>query len=99
LIIPLSAEQVEKYKKGDLHPRLVKWLYQRSVKIPPYYWPPRPAKGFDKPALGEKKLRGAWLVPVKPANGGWSWCGLNDKGKPYEIKYDSTMGLTHGGER
>jgi CRISPR-associated endonuclease/helicase Cas3 len=99
LVIPLSAKQVEKYKKGDLHPRLVKWFYQRSVKIPPYYWPPKAAKGYGQPALGEKKLRGAWLLPVKQANGGWSWSGIKEDGKPYEIKYDPTIGLTHGADK
>jgi CRISPR-associated endonuclease/helicase Cas3 len=99
LVIPLSAKQVEKYKKGDLHPRLVKWLYQRSVKIPPYSWPPKAAKGYDQAVLGEKNLRGAWLLPVKRANGGWSWSGVNKEQKPYEIKYDPTIGLTHGGDK
>jgi hypothetical protein len=99
LVIPLSAKHVEKYKKGDLHPRLVKWLYQRSVKIPPHYWPPKAAKGDGQPVLGEKKLRGAWLLPVKPANGGWSWSGINKDQKPFEIKYDPTIGLTHGGDK
>ena len=99
LVIPLSAKQVEKYKKGDLHPRLVKWLYRRSVKIPPYYWPPKAEKGYGQPALGDKKLRGAWLLPVQQANGSWSWSGIKEDGKPYEIKYDPTIGLTHGGDK
>ncbi|MEW6533420.1 MAG: CRISPR-associated helicase Cas3' [Thermodesulfobacteriota bacterium] len=99
LVIPLSAKQVEKYKAGDLHPRLVKCLYKRSVKIPPYYWPPRPAKGYDKPELGSQRLRGVWLLPVKKEGEGWKWEGIKDDKKAYEIKYDPTIGLAHGGDK
>jgi CRISPR-associated endonuclease/helicase Cas3 len=99
LVIPLSTEDVEKFKKGDLHPKVVKWLYQRSVKIPPYYWPPKAAKEYGQPVLGEKKLRGVWLLPVKGSNGAWSWSGIKEDGKSYEINYDSTIGLTHGGDK
>lgn len=102
LVIPLKSAHVEKYKTGDIHPRLVKWLYKRSVKIPPYFWPPREAKGYGKPLPGEKKLRGVWLLPVEPCNGGWEWQGLRKDGKgkdaPYTIRYHSTLGLTHGGK-
>jgi hypothetical protein len=77
----------------------VKEFYQQSVKVPPYYWPPRPAKGYGQPVLGEKKLRGAWLLPVRPADGGWKWSGIKDDGKPYGIEYDQAIGLTHGGEK
>lgn len=99
MVIPLSAKQVEKYKGGDLHPRLVKWLYKRSVKIPPYSWPPRPVKDYGQPVLGEGKLRGVWLLPVKKESDGWAWSGVKEDGKPYAIKYDPTIGLTHGGEK
>ncbi len=99
LVIPLSVKQVEKYKGGELHPRLVKWLYKRGVKIPPYYWPPRPAKGYEQPLLGEKRLRGVWLLPPKKANGGWTWEGIKEDGKTYRIDYDPKIGLTHGGDK
>ncbi len=99
LVIPLKPEQVEKWKDGDLPPRLVKWLYKRSVKIPPYYWPPREATGYEKAVLGETKLKGVWLLPVKPTNGGWEWQGVKEDGKPYTIAYDSAIGLTHGGDK
>lgn len=99
LVIPLKPKQVEKWKGGDLHPRLVKWLYKRSVKIPPYYWPPKAASVHGQPVLGEKKLKGVWLLPVKLTSSGWEWQGVKEDGKPYTISYDSTIGLTHGGEK
>ncbi|GMV90134.1 MAG: CRISPR-associated helicase/endonuclease Cas3 [Chthonomonas sp.] len=99
LVIPLKPEQLAKYKGGDLHPRLVKRLYKRSIKIPPYYWPPRAASGHGQPLLGKDKLKGVWLLPAKPTNGGWEWQGLKEGGKPYTIRYDSTIGLTHEADK
>lgn len=99
LVIPLKPKQIEKWKAGDLHPRLVKWLYKRSVKIPPYYWPPKASSGHGQPVLGNQKLKGVWLLPVKRTDGGWQWQGVKDDGKQYTIGYDSTIGLTHGGDK
>ena len=99
LVLPLKPEQVAKWKSGEMHPRLVKWLYKRSVKIPPYYWPPKAASGHGKPVLGNKKLKGVWLLPVKPTNGAWEWQGVKKDGKTYTIQYDSTFGLTNGGDK
>ncbi len=99
LVIPVDPAELPSLKKGDFGRDRVKELYQRSVKIPPYYWPPRPDKGYDQPVLGEKKLRGAWLLPVKEANNGWQWEGIREDAKTYKINYDSTIGLTHGGEK
>lgn len=99
MVIPLSAKQVEKYKGGDLHPRLVKCLYKRSVKVPPYCWPPTSANKDDQPVLGQKRLRGVWLLAVeKNKDEGWSWSGVKD-GRPYAICYERKTGLRHGGEK
>jgi len=99
LVIPLKPKQVEKWKKGELHPRLVRWLYKRSVKIPPYFWPPKALKNQPQPVLGQGKLKGVWLLPVSKVNDGWEWKGLKPDGKDYTINYDTTVGLTHGGEK
>lgn len=101
MVIPLTKKQIRQYKDGDVHPRLVKWLYKRSVKIPPYHWPPKPAKGFDQPVLGKNRLRGVWLLPVKNDSDGWKWAGnkRDKKLKPYVIQYNSKTGLTHGEDK
>jgi len=99
LIIPVDPGELPTLTKGDLDRDKVKELYQRSVKIPPHYWPPKPAKGYGKPELGIGRLRGAWLLPVKREDGGWSWSGVKDDKKSYVIKYDQTIGLTHGGDK
>jgi CRISPR-associated endonuclease/helicase Cas3 len=98
LVIPLKPEEVEKWKKGELHPRLVKLLYKRSVKIPPYFWPPK-ALNQTQPVLGQGKLKGVWLLPVSKTEQGWEWKGLKSDNSDYTIKYDPTVGLTHGGEK
>ena len=99
LVIPLSPKQLEKFKNGDLHPRLVKWLYKRSVKIPPYFWPPMALKYKPFPTMGQGKLKGVWLLPITKTSGGWEWKGLKPDGNDYTINYDSTTGLTHGGDK
>jgi len=85
--------------KGDLGRDEVKELYQGSIKVPPYYWPLKPAKGYDEPVLGEGRLRGVWLLPVNKGNEGWSWSGVKKDGKFFEITYDRINGLTHGGDK
>jgi len=101
-VIPVINGKATHLAKGELNRERVKELYLQSVKIPPYYWPAKAAKDFGEPVMGEKKLKGAWLLPVKP-NNGWEWQGLrkNSKGKDesYRITYDSTIGLTHGGDK
>jgi len=101
LVIPVNPDELPTLTKGDVDRDKVKELYQRSVKIPPYphYWPPRTEDKNGKPELGTGRLRGAWLLPVKKEDGGWSWSGVRDDNKPYVIKYDQTIGLTHGGEK
>lgn len=99
LVIPVAPAELPNLKNGDLGRDKVKELYRRSVKIPPHYWPPRPAKGYDQPVLGERKLRGTWLLPAKKANGGWTWEGIKEAGKAYKIDYDPKTGLTHGGDK
>jgi hypothetical protein len=101
LVIPVDPDELPTLTKGDVDRDKVKELYQRSVKIPPYphYWPPRPAEGYEIPVLGTQRLRGAWLLPVKKEDGAWTWSGVKDEGKLYVIRYDRTIGLTHGGEK
>ncbi len=101
LVIPVANDDVKQLAKGELSREKVRELYQQSVKIPSYssYWPPKEAKGYGKPLLGEKRLRGVWLLPVKSCNGGWRWEGVKDDGKFYTIEYDSTLGLCHGGDK
>jgi len=100
LVIPVEPAELASLAKGDLRRNQVKELYQRSVKIPSYYWPPTRAKGYDQPELGKERLRGVWLMPVKRENQSWSWTGVKKKdGKQYEIKYDPIIGLTHGGDK
>lgn len=99
MVIPLKPEQVAKWKEGKLRPRLVKRLYKRSVKIRRRYWPPKPAKGYGEPILGERSLRGVWLLPVEKQANGWSWSGVMENGKSYAISYDETYGLRDGGEK
>jgi len=99
LVIPVEPTELSLLSTGDLGRDKVKELYQRSVKIPPYSWPPRPAKGYKQPVLGERRLRGVWLLPVKKECGGWSWLGIKEDGGPYAVKYDPTIGLGHGGEK
>lgn len=99
LVIPVDPGELPTLTKGDVDRDKVKELYQHSVKIPPNYWPPKPAKGYGKPELGTGRLRGVWLLPKKPEDGGWSWSGVKDDKKAYVIKYDQTIGLTHGGEK
>lgn len=99
LVIPLKPEQVEKWRDGKLRPRLVRWLYNRSVKIPPYFWPPKALKGEQSPVLAEGKLKGVWLLPISKTNNGWQWTGLKPDGKAYVIQYDSSNGLTYGGDK
>ncbi len=94
LVIPLRLEQLKEWKGGDLHPRLVKWLYKRSIKIPPYHWPPRESTGYEKAVLGKKKLKGVWLLPVKKEGDGWKWQGKQENKGTYTIKYDPSLGLT-----
>jgi len=99
LVIPVEPVELQKLKNGDIGTDKARDLYQRSVKIPPHYWPPRPAKGHDRPVLGENKLRGIWLLPAKKTNGGWTWEGIKEDGKTYKIDYDPKIGLTHGGDK
>ena len=99
LVIPVDPAELPNLAKGNLARDKVKELYQQSIKIPPYYWPPKPAKGFTQPLLGEGRLRGVWLLPVKRENDGWKWSGVKKDGKPYEINYDRAIGLTHGGDK
>jgi hypothetical protein len=98
LIIPVEPDELQDLAKGDLARDRVRHLYQSSVKVPPYSWPPRPASGHGEPLLGKGRLRGVWLLPVTRANGGWRWEGEAD-GKPYVIRYDPEKGLVHGGGR
>jgi len=99
LVIPLEQEEINKWKGGDLPTSLVKSLYQRSVKIPPHYWPPKAADGYGQPILGEKKLKGVWLLPVHKKDDEWEWQGQKEGGKPYTINYNADSGLTHGGDK
>ena len=99
LVIPVKFAELQDLAKEDLARDEVKELYLRSVKIPPYYWPPRPTKGYGQPVLGEGRLRGVWLLPVTRTNCGWKWGGIKEDGKPYEIEYDPAVGLTHGGDK
>ena len=99
LVIPVDPKDLPNLSKDDLDRHKVKELYQHSVKIPPNYWPPNPAKGYGKPELGTGRLRGVWLLPVNREDGGWSWSGVKDDKKTYVIKYEQTIGLTHGGEK
>lgn len=109
LVIPILSGDPKDLAKGEIGRDKVKELYKLSVKIPPYYWPPRAASGYDQPLPGEKKLKGAWLLPVKPKNGGWEWQGVKEDGKQYRVSYESPIatdgslvggaGLTHGGDR
>jgi len=101
LVIPVAPDELRNLMdRYDLIGRdEVKKLYQCSVKIPPYYWPPKPAKGYGQPVLGEKRLRGVWLLPVTKANGGWRWEGIKEGEKTYSINYDPNIGLTHGGDK
>jgi CRISPR-associated endonuclease/helicase Cas3 len=99
IVIPVAPAELPSLKKGDVARDEVVKLYHRSVKVPPYHWPPRAAKGYEQPLLGEKKLRGVWLLPVEGTSGAWKWEGKKKKdGKAYAIKYDSQIGLTHGGD-
>jgi CRISPR-associated endonuclease/helicase Cas3 len=98
-VIPVDPNELPTLTKGDVGRDKVKELHQRSVKIPANYWPPKPAKGFGKPVLGAERLRGVWLLPVMNEEEGWSWSGVRDDKKSYVIKYDRTIGLTHGGEK
>jgi CRISPR-associated endonuclease/helicase Cas3 len=99
LVIPVDCSELPALAKGDVARGTVKELYQQSVKIPPYYWPPKPAKGYDQPVVGDGRLRGVWLLPVTRTNGGWRWEGIKEDKKLYEIKYDPAIGLTHGGDK
>jgi CRISPR-associated endonuclease/helicase Cas3 len=99
LVIPVNPDELLTLTKGDVDRDKVKELYQRSVKIPSNHWPPKPAKGYGKPKLGDGRLRGIWLLPVKREDGGWLWSGVKDDKKPYVVRYDRTIGLTHGGEK
>ena len=104
LVIPVAPDELPTLTKGDVDRDKVKELYQRSVKIPPKYWPPKPtnecAKECGKPKLVETgRLRGAWLLPVKRGDDGWSWSGIKDDKKSYVIEYDRTIGLRYGGEK
>ncbi len=99
-VIPVDPEQLPSLMKGDVDRDTVKNLYQCSVKIPPSYWPPRTNDKKRKPVLIDKgRLRGAWLLPVKKEDDGWSWSGIKDDKKPYQIRYDRETGLAHGGEK
>ena len=99
LAIPVDPDELPALAKGDADRDKVKKLYRCSVKIPPRYWPPKPAKGYGMPVVGAERLRGVWLLPVMKEDGGWSWSGVKDDKKTYVIKYDRTIGLTHGGEK
>jgi CRISPR-associated endonuclease/helicase Cas3 len=100
LAIPVELDEMPGLVNGDLKKDKVKDLYLQSVKIPSHYWPPKPAKGYDKSVLGEKKLRGVWLLPIKKTgDGGWTWEGSREDGKPYKIEYNPAIGLTHGGDK
>lgn len=98
-VIPVEPTELRNLAKGDFGSDKVKELYQRIVKIPPHYWPPRPAKGYDQPVLGEGRLRGVWLLPVTATNGGWRWEGIKEDRNLYNIQYDPAIGLTHGGDK
>lgn len=97
LVIPVDPREL--LAAGDFGPEKVKDLYLHSVKIPSYYWPPKPAKSYGSPKLGEGKLRGAWLLPVCKTESGWRWEGIRENGNLYEIKYDPATGITHGGDK
>lgn len=100
LVIPVYAEELPMLTQKDVDRDRVKELYQRSVKIPPHYWPPRASDKTGKPMLmSTGRLQGAWLLPVKKEDNGWSWSGIKDDKKPYTIKYDRTIGVMHGGDR
>lgn len=94
-----NQEELNKLAEGDCARDIVKELYQQSVKIPPYYWPPKPAKKYGLPVLCKGRLRGAWLLPVTKANDGWEWRGIKKDGKNYSIEYDPVIGLIHGGDK
>jgi hypothetical protein len=102
LVIPVEPDELPTLTAGDVDGDKVKELYKRSVKIPPHpgYWPPRTDDKKVKPVLmSTGRLRGAWLLPVKRDDNGWSWSGVKDDKKSYVIKYDRTIGLIHGGEK
>lgn len=100
LVIPVDPDELPTLSKGDVDRAEAKELYRRSVKIPSNYWPPKPSKECGKPKLVDTgRLRGAWLLPVKREDAGWSWSGIRDDKKSYVIKYDRTIGLIHGGEK
>lgn len=102
LVIPVGPEELPSLKKKDVDRGKVKELYQRSVKIPSHthYWPPRTSDKKGGPVLIRTgRLRGAWLLPVKKEDDGWSWSGIKNDNKPYQIRYHRETGLTHGGEK
>lgn len=109
LVIPIVDGNARDLAKGEMDRDEVQALYRMSVKIPPYSWPPKPSDRFEPPVLGEGKLRGVWLLPVKSDNGGWLWSGSTDQDKAYVIRYEPLAydrngfliggkGLIHGGE-
>ncbi|HBA55967.1 MAG TPA: CRISPR-associated helicase Cas3' [Syntrophorhabdus aromaticivorans] len=100
-VIPVDPEELPSLMKGDVGRDKVKELYQCSVKIPPHYWPPRTNDKKGKPVLmNTGRLRGAWLLPVKKEDCGWSWSGVKEGKSPsYTIRYDRTVGVTHGGDK
>ncbi len=99
LVIPIDDEELQGLINGDVDRNKVKELYKSSVKIPPKYWPPKPAKGYGTPVLGSGRLRGVWLLPVKREDNGWSWSGIKDDKKTYVIRYNRIIGIEHGGEK
>ena len=102
LVIPIESanqKELEALAYGGCTAERVKELYERSIKIPPHYWPPKPAKGYLQPLLGKNKLRGVWLLPVEKDGNGWEWSGIKKEDKKYTIQYDSKIGLTHGGDK
>ena len=101
-VIPIESanqKKLEALAQGECTAERVKERYEQSIKIPPHYWPPKPAKGYLQPLLGMKKLRGVWLLPVKKDENGWEWSGIKKEDKKYTIRYDSEIGLTHGGDK
>lgn len=98
LVIPVSLQQLERLREGNLPSRLVRCLYRRGVKIPSRDWSLIANARNSRPVPGSRKLQGVWLLPVNRENGGWSWSSASNRREPH-IRYNSEIGLvTRGGE-
>jgi CRISPR-associated endonuclease/helicase Cas3 len=107
LAIPVTNGDAKELAKGSLSREEIREFYQQSLKIPARYWPLRPQPSLNEqerkestPFLGEGKLRGAWLLPVRGQTEQWSWTGerrIENKGKvewkPITFCYSRDMGL------